>query len=141
MAKLHKVACACLLLMLVASASAAEKPDEYGDICWKREKELLRNFAIDLKNQPGSQGYLIHYAGRRTPGLGLALTRGRCAKAYLVGLGISPERILAVEGGFRVDFKWEVWVVRPGALPPSATPTVERVAVGIVSKWRKRPCP
>ena len=63
MANVHTVACACLLLICGAAVSAAEKPDEYGDVCWKREKEILRNFAIGLKNQPGSRGYLIHYEG------------------------------------------------------------------------------
>ena len=140
MADFHKVACACLLLILGASVSAAEKPDEYADVCWKREKEILRNFAIELKNRPGSRGYLIHYAGRRTPSQDIALRRGRRAKEYLVGLGISPERIVAVDGGFREEFTWEIWVVPPGAMPPSATPTVERSEVRVVPKPRERPC-
>ena len=141
MARFHSPACAFLLLIFVAPVSMAEKPDEYGDVCWKREKEILRNFAIELKNRPESKGYLIHYAGRRTPSLDVALRRGWSAKAYLVKLGVSPERIVPVDGGFREEFTWEIWVVPPGTLPPAATPTVERkeVAVG-TPKSRKVPC-
>ncbi len=140
MAKVHKVACAYLLLILGAAASAAEKPDEYGDVCWKREKEILRNFAINLKNQPASRGYLIYYAGRRTPSLDVALRRGRRAKKYLAGLGVSPERVVAVDGGFREEFTWEAWAVPPGATPPAAIPTVGRGEVQVVAKSRERPC-
>ncbi len=140
MAKSYRVACVCLLLILGASVSAAEKPDEYGDVCWEREKEILRNFAIELKNQPGARGYLIHYGGRRTPSLDVALRRGRRAKEYLVRLGVRPERIVAVDGGFREEFTWEVWVVPAGAKPPVATPTVERGEIEVANKWRKRPC-
>ena len=141
MSDIHKVACVCLVLILGASVQAAEKPDEYGDVCWNREKVILRNFAIELKNRPEAEGYLIHYAGRRTPSLDLALRRGRRAKEYLVKLGVSPERIVPVDGGYREEFTWEIWVVPPGDLPPAATPTVERkeVAVG-TAKSRKMPC-
>ena len=140
MVNLHKVACACLLLILGASVAVAEKPDEYGDVCWKREKEILRNFAIELKNRPGSRGYLIYYGGRRMPTLDMALRRGRRAKEYLVGLGISPQSVVPVDGGFREEFTWEVWVVPPGAVPPVATPTVWRSEVEVVAKSPKRPC-
>ena len=140
MSNFHKVACICLLLILGASVQAVEKPDEYGDVCWEREKEILRNFAIELKNRPESKGHLIHYAGRRTPSLEAALRRGRRAKEYLVKLGVSPDRVVTVDGGFREEFTWEVWVVPPGASPPAATPTVGRGEVRIVANPRTKPC-
>lgn len=139
---MHKVACACVLVILGAwgVASAAEKPDEYGDVCWKREKEVLRNVAIQLRNEPEARAYLIYYAGRRTPSMGAAQRRGSRAKEFLLKLGIGPERILAVDGGFREEFTWEVWFVPPGATPPAATPTVERGEVKVAGKARERPC-
>ena len=143
MADLCKVGWACLLIVLVtsASASAAEKPDEYGDVCWKREKEILRNFAIRLKNEPEARGYLIHYAGRRTPSLDVARKRGQRAKDYLARLGISPDRVVAVDGGFREEFTWEAWVVPPGAQPPRAAHTVGPHEVQVVAESKKAPCP
>jgi hypothetical protein len=133
----------CLLLMacLCASLGAAEKPDEYGDVCWKREKEILRNFAVQLKNEPEARGYLIHYAGRLTPSLDVAHARGRRAREYLVRLGVGAERIVTVDGGFREHLTWEVWVVPPGATPPYALPTVKRDEVKVVAESPKQPCP
>ena len=39
--------------------------DEYGDIKFDDEKARLDNFAIELQNDPTSQGYLTCYGGRR----------------------------------------------------------------------------
>ena len=139
----RRIAFQCLLLIacLFTSTGAVEKPDEYSDVCWQREKEILRNFSIQLKNEPEARGYLIHYAGRLTPSLGVARARGRRARKYLVKLGIDAARIVTVDGGFRKHLTWEVWVVPPGAEPPMALPTVARDEVKVVAEPVKKPCP
>lgn len=116
------------------------KPDEYGNICWKREKEILRNYAIVLKNAPKARGYIITYAGRRTSSWEVARNRGERAKSYLVKLGIPADRVVTIDGGFREELTWEVWVVPEGASPPEPTPTVEKSEVEITTEPEERPC-
>lgn len=124
-----------------AQRTGTQKPDEYGDICWKREKEILRNFAIQLKNEPETTGYIITYGARRVPSLEVALERGERAKKYLSKLGLPDERVVAIDGGFRENLTWELWFVPAGATPPYPTPTVDRGEVEIVPRAGENPCP
>ncbi|HEX3560994.1 MAG TPA: hypothetical protein VHU19_17465, partial [Pyrinomonadaceae bacterium] len=105
--------------------AVARKVDEYGNIRFNDEKARLDNFAIELQNDPTSQGYLICYGGRRgRAGEGQA----RCdrAKNYLVTTrGIDASRVVTVDGGYREDLTVELWVVPSGATPPAASPTVD----------------
>src|SRR6185295_14720076 len=71
-----------------ASCSTSVKPanplpvkfDEYGNIKFNDEKARLDNYAIQLQNQPGSQGYIIAYGSCE----GEAQARADRAKDYLV---------------------------------------------------------
>ncbi|HEX8423234.1 MAG TPA: PKD domain-containing protein, partial [Pyrinomonadaceae bacterium] len=99
--------------------------DTYGRIARNDEKARLDNFAIQLQNDPGAQGYIIAYGGRRGPA-GEAQTRADFAKNYLVNSrGIDPGRIVTVDGGFREEATTELWLVPGGATPPTASPNVE----------------
>jgi hypothetical protein len=103
----------------------ARKVDEYGNIRFNDEKARLDNFAIELQNDPTSQGYLICYGGRRGRA-GEAQARCDRAKNYLVTTrGIDASRVVTVDGGYREDLTVELWVVPSGATPPAASPTVD----------------
>jgi hypothetical protein len=103
----------------------SRKVDEYGNIRFNDEKARLDNFAIELQNDPTSQGYLICYGGRRGR-KGEATARCDRAKNYLVSTrGIDASRIVTVDGGYRENLTVELWVVPSGATPPTATPTVQ----------------
>ncbi|HZT58733.1 MAG TPA: hypothetical protein VFA21_08930, partial [Pyrinomonadaceae bacterium] len=103
----------------------ARKVDEYGNIRFNDEKARLDNFAIELQNDPTSQGYLICYGGRRGRA-GEAQRRCDRAKDYLVTTrGIDASRIVTVDGGYKEDLTVELWVVPSGATPPTASPTVD----------------
>jgi len=103
----------------------ARKVDEYGNIRFNDEKARLDNFAIELQNDPTSQGYLICYGGRRGRA-GEAQARCDRAKNYLVTTrGIDASRVVTVDGGYREDLTVELWVVPTGAQPPAASPTVD----------------
>ena len=47
------------------SSSTPRKFDEYGNIGFNDEKARLDNYAIQLQNEPGAQGYIIAYGGLR----------------------------------------------------------------------------
>jgi hypothetical protein len=71
------------------------KFDEYGNIKFNDEKARLDNYAIQLQNQPGSQGTIIAYGSCA----GEAQARADRAKDYLVNTrGIEAGRITTVDG-------------------------------------------
>jgi hypothetical protein len=94
------------------------KFDEYGDIKFNDEKARLDNFAIQLQNQTGSQGYIIAYGTCE----GQGQQRADRAKNYLVNTrGIEAGRITAVDGGCRADLTVQLWIVPTGADNPAAS--------------------
>jgi len=111
----------------------ARKFDEYGNIAFNDEKARLDNFAIQLQNEPGAQGYIIAYGGRRGR-TGEAQARADRAKDYLVNTrGLDPGRVVTVDGGYREDLTVELWIVPTGATPPTASPTVQASEVQIIT--------
>ena len=101
-----------------APVPPAVKFDEYGNIKFNDEKARLDNYAIQLQNQPGSQGYILAYGSCA----GEAEARANRAKDYLVNTrGIDASRLMTVDGGCRSDLGVELWVVPTGATPPAAS--------------------
>jgi hypothetical protein len=101
-----------------APVPPAVKFDEYGNIRFNDEKARLDNYAIQLQNQPGSQGYIVAYGSCA----GEAEARANRAKDYLVNTrGVDASRLMTVDGGCRSDLTVELWVVPTGATPPVAS--------------------
>lgn len=120
----------------VVQRAEATKFDEYGNIAFNDEKARLDNFAIQLQNQPGAQGYIIAYGGRRGRA-GEALRRAERAKDYLVNTrGIEAGRIVTVDGGYRETLTVELWIVPQGAEAPKPTPTVDASEVQTMPERR-----
>jgi len=105
----------------------ARKFDTYGNIRFNDEKARLDNFAIQLQNEPTSQGYIIGYGSCDAEGL----TRANRAKDYLVNTrGIDASRLVTVDAGCLPELQVQLWIVPQGATPPTGD------ATGVVS-----PCP
>ncbi|MCA1635019.1 MAG: hypothetical protein LC802_15350 [Acidobacteria bacterium] len=103
----------------------SRKYDEYGNIRFNDEKARLDNYAIELQNNPGAQGYIIAYGGR-VGRAGEAQRRADRARDYLVNQrGISADRIVTVDGGYREELTVQLWIVPQGATPPTAEPSVD----------------
>lgn len=110
----------------------ARKFDEYNNIAFNDEKARLDNFAIELQNDPGAQGYIIAYGGRKAR-VNEAQARADRAKDYLVNTRqIDAGRIVTVDGGYKEDLTVELWIVPTGAAPPAASPTVNASDVTII---------
>ena len=106
--------------------------DEYGNIPFEDEQARLDNIAVELQNDPASSGYFICYGGR-VGYEGEARARCERAREYISKVrGVAPERLVTVDGGFREDLSVFMWVVPPGATPPSPIPTVDASEVKIV---------
>ncbi|MFN2491998.1 MAG: PKD domain-containing protein [Pyrinomonadaceae bacterium] len=101
-----------------ADILTAQKFDEYGNITFNDEKARLDNYAIQLQNQPGAQGYIVAYGSCA----GEAQTRADRAKDYLVNMRqIDSGRLVTVDGGCRSDLSVELWIVPTGANAPAAS--------------------
>ena len=100
------------------------KIDEYGNLRWSDEKARLDNFAIELQNDPSNVGFLVGYGGRRSF-RGEAARRTERAKKYLTtARGITADRVVTVDGGYREELTVELWTSSKDA-PPYLSPTVD----------------
>jgi hypothetical protein len=95
------------------------KVGSYGNINFKREKVYLDRFVSPLRKEPGAQAYIV-VCGVKRAQRNEAVARGRRAKAYLVRRrGIVAERIVIVDGGSGEKLTVDLWVIRPGGVPPT----------------------
>ncbi|HEX6185312.1 MAG TPA: PEGA domain-containing protein [Pyrinomonadaceae bacterium] len=98
--------------------------DEFPSIAFDDDKARLDNLAIELQNSPGATGYVVAYAGRGSRA-GEADRMGKRALDYLTtARGISRDRLVFVNGGYREANSFELWVVPQGADAPRPTPTL-----------------
>lgn len=110
----------------------------YGDVSLERERSLLDNFNIALKDEPNRTGFIISYAGKRAH-LGEAKARAQRAKNYLVkARGFNSNRLTAVDGGYREVAEVELYIVPDGMCAPSPSPTIDPRDVKIVKSLRSR---
>ncbi|HEY9283257.1 MAG TPA: hypothetical protein VIP46_07370 [Pyrinomonadaceae bacterium] len=99
--------------------------DTYGNIPRNDVKARLDNFANALQENPGAQGYIVAYGGRRGVA-GESQRRADFARDYLVNTrGVDAGRLVTIDGGFREEATTELWVVPAGATPPTASPNVD----------------
>lgn len=98
--------------------------DEFPSIAHDDDKARFDNLAIELQNNPGATGYIIAYAGRNSrAGEADRMTR-RAADYLSTARGISRDRLVVINGGYRDSNSFELWLVPQGAEPPRPTPTV-----------------
>ena len=113
--------------------------DEYGNVRFSDEKARLDNFAIQLQNEEKAQGYIIVYAGKKAT-VAEAQIRANRARDYMINVrGIDPERVKAIDGGFREDFMVQLHIVLEGSEPPPAMPTVDPKDVELIYDKPRRP--
>jgi len=97
------------------------KFDEFESSAFDDDKARLDAFAIELQNNPDSQGYIIMYQGTerasmRTKKVDVLSKR---TLDYLVkSRGIDPRRIQIVNWGTRLKTTYDLWIIPPGAQPP-----------------------
>ncbi|MDX6484303.1 MAG: hypothetical protein QOE95_2074 [Gaiellaceae bacterium] len=98
--------------------------DEFPSIAHDDDKARFDNLAIELQNNPGATGYIIAYAGRGSRAGEADRMTKRAADYLSTTRGISRERIVTINGGYRESNSFELWLVPQGAEPPRPTPTV-----------------
>jgi hypothetical protein len=112
--------------------------DSFGSIARKKEIARLNAFAVQLENQPGTQGYLLVYGGRRGRA-GEAQRMAARSLQYLVKTrGIDAGRIVTVDAGFKEEQTTDLWLVPTGANLPVADPTVDPSEVKITKTVKRK---
>src|ERR1041385_4733317 len=110
--------CPASCAVVIPIVNKPHKFDEYYDIARNDEKARLDNYAIELQQQPGSQGYVIVYPSRKAGG-SAAQARAQRIVDYLVNTrGLDSHRVVTIMGPAREDWLFELWVVPEGAPPP-----------------------
>jgi hypothetical protein len=111
--------CVCMFAAMVQaqvpSSPLIQKPDkfaEWGDIPFSDEKAQLDKIATQAKEWSLSIVYVAVHAGR-TACSGEAKARGARAKNYLMSRGITDERIVWIDAGWRNALAVEVWIWPP----------------------------
>ena len=102
----------------------ASKADQFGDLEPEKENERLAHIATAL-SQSDDNLYIIAYAGRTSP-RGHAINALRRMRTQLGTVGLNVNRIAVLDGGFRENAEYELWIFPQGAEPPKPTPTVDR---------------
>lgn len=107
--------------LCVRSQAQADVPgliDAFGNIQTSDLLARLDNFATELQNAPQSGAFIVAYPqANKFPGW--PLRRALWCRAYLIkGRMIDAGRVHVVNGGFRDDVRFELWVEPPGAQPP-----------------------
>lgn len=103
----------------ISSDTSAVQFEAFANISRNDEKARLDNLAVELQGNPGSQAYLICYGGR-TGRAGEGQRRCGRVRDYLVNTrGIDEGRIVVIVGGLKEDLSVELWIVPPGARPPT----------------------
>ncbi len=95
--------------------------DEFESSSFDDDKARLDAFAIELQNNPDSQGYIIMYQGtdKASERTGKAEVLSKRTLDYLVKTrGIDPRRIVITNWGTRPKTTYDLWVIQPGAKPP-----------------------
>lgn len=100
------------------------KFDEFPSVAYDADKARLDNFAIQLQQEPESQGYIIVYSGRTSRAGQMDRLQER-ARSYLVqSRGIDTARVTFINGGYKDVDTYELWLCPRGAAAPQPSPTV-----------------
>jgi hypothetical protein len=97
----------------------------------------LDNLAAELLTNTRVRAYIITYAGRKSRH-GEAKQMADDARRYLIETRmIPPDRIIAIDGGYRENAQYDLFTLSLEIPPPTPTPTVPSNEVQIVRPARR----
>ncbi len=125
-----------LPINLVSQNDIARKFDDYGDLNTDDEAARLDAFAEELRQHPNLRGYIIGYNQPRKL-RGSYLRRIYGDQHYLSwARGIEPSRVVVIDGGYRNEYRIELWLVPEGAPPPSPDPNISRPQINDATSYQ-----
>lgn len=102
-------------------AGPPRKADEFGSLPEAEMASRIESFIASVP--PTDQVHIFAYAGR-TNVRGFASSSLKQIRAQALKSGISADRLVTADGGYRDEAAFELWIVPLGAEPPKASPTV-----------------
>ena len=106
---------------VIKVAGPAKMVDEFGAM---PESELSTKIQSTIASLPAEdQLHIIGYAGRKDV-RGFTSSTLRLIRAAAIKAGISTDRLATVDGGYREEPVFELWMVPLGADAPSPSPTI-----------------
>lgn len=100
----------------------ATKTFEFGELSTEKESEQLSSVLPGLQALTDNI-YVFGYAGKTNP-RGFANATLKRIKAQMLASGIAYERMAFIDGGYREQPVFEIWIVPVGADAPRAKPTI-----------------
>jgi hypothetical protein len=99
----------------LSSDPPARLIDSFGNVELSDLKARLDNFALELQNAPATKGFIVAYpASNQFPGW--TLRRANASQEYLTTTrGLDAGRVAIINGGFRNESTFELWVIAPDA--------------------------
>jgi hypothetical protein len=102
-------------------AGPAQKVDEFGTMPDEELSERVDKFLSHVST--ADQAYIFAYAGR-TNVRGHAAASLRQIRAHALKTGITSDRLVTMDGGYREEAGYELWLVPIGSEAPRPSPTV-----------------
>lgn len=106
---------------VVQIAGPPQKTDEFGPMSDEDMAERIKTVIASLATN--DQLHIFAYAGRNNV-RGYASTTLRQIRAHAFKSGISSERLATIDGGYREEAAFELWIVPLGAEPPKPSPSL-----------------
>lgn len=85
--------------------------------------ERLDDFAVQLINRTSMKGYIIAYAGKTSRQKEARIMANKAKQYLTTKRKISPDRLVAIDGGFRETAEYDLFLIPSTFLPPTPTPT------------------
>lgn len=119
----YPVECPAQFSETVKVAGPARKVDEFAELTADLENDHIK-ILTDSMYGMNDNVFVIVYAGRNSV-RGYANVALKRIKAQIVANGVTSDRIGIIDGGFREEPAFELWIVPVGADMPKATPTIK----------------
>jgi hypothetical protein len=98
----------------------------------------LDELAFQLNTRSAFKAYIVAYAGKIAKP-GEAKNMAKTARDYLIHTrGIPADKVSAIDGGFREEAEFELYLIQNGMAPPTPKPTLTSAEVTLITSRRSR---
>ena len=115
------------------------KIDQFGIVGLDDEQARLDNLAIEFRNNPKLQIYVVIYGGKINKVGELKERANRITKYLIQNRQLDLKKITVINGGFREKFEFELWLSQSEKIFPALSPTVDPERVIFKGKMKTLP--
>lgn len=141
-----KITALVFIILVACIVAAAQTPpgklveNRSYDRGWEADMGALDLLSVALQQESMSTGYIFIYGARRGQRNEVAI-RLKCMKNYMLKQrGIPGPRLKVIDGGYREEVMFELWVAPSGSDAPVPTPTIKPKSVRLKRGGSKYSC-